>query len=226
MELAEQKQKVLQIGHSERFNPAFKVFQELMEANIVGDIYRMEINRSGPFPQQKINAGATIDLAVHDLEIVSRLMKNKKPLGVFAYSEKRIAKKFEDGITALFRFENEILVQITANWLSPRKNRYISVYGYKGLLHCDLFHQKVIFYENKHKRDKADEYGIGGIEEGAKVSYEVPKWEPLAAEHNEFFDNIAAGKNDTESLETASTAVYLANLVMKAANAETHQIKR
>jgi hypothetical protein len=84
------------------------------------------------------------------------------------------------------------------------------------MLHCDLFHQTVTFYENLHQRSRPDEYGIGGIEVGAEVNYQVPQWEPLAAEQNEFFNLIYQGKRDEHSLSTAVMAVQYVNRLLDA----------
>lgn len=216
--LAKQHNRVLFIGHSERFNPAYQVFMEQFANGITGQVYRIEINRTGPFPLQAVRAGATIDLAVHDLEIVTRVLKNARPAWVFARNEQRVHHTHEDGVNAMMGYGPDVLVQLTVNWLSPRKNRYMNVFGHQGMLQCDFYLQKVVFFENLYKRSKPDEYGIGGIEVGAETVFDVPKWEPLSHEHDAFLHCVSNGLNDAQSLESASIAVELANQIVHASS--------
>jgi len=214
--LAKQHQRVLFIGHSERFNPAYHVFMEQFKKGITGKVYRIEINRTGPFPMQAVNAGVAIDLAVHDLEILTRVMDNARPEWVFARNERRIHQSHEDGVNAMMGYLPDTLVQLTVNWLSPRKNRYMNVFGHLGMLQCDFYLQKVRFFENLYKRSKPDEYGIGGIEVGAETQFEVPSWEPLSAEHDAFLNCVRQDAADWPSLQSASIAVELANQIVHA----------
>ena len=215
--LAHKGNRVLYVGHSERHNPAFAVFLREFRAGITGDLYRVEVNRTGPFPQQVGDAGATIDLAVHDLESLCHLLDNALPHSVFAHREQRIHPLYEDGINAMMVYAPDILVQLTVNWLSPRKNRFLNVYGKKGMLQCDFFHQGVTFFENLYRRSKPEEYGIGGIEVGPEQVFPIEKWEPLAREHQDFFAQVRAGKAAPEQLESAIRAVELANMLTQSA---------
>ncbi|HSQ40866.1 MAG TPA: Gfo/Idh/MocA family oxidoreductase [Fibrobacteraceae bacterium] len=211
VDLAQKQQRVLMVGHSERQNPAFQVFFREFQAGITGQVYRIECNRTGPFPQRLGDAGATIDLAVHDLECLSHILGNASPQWMFARIEQRIHPTREDGLNAMLGYAPDILVQMTVNWLSPRKARYLNVYGHAGMLQCDFYQQRVTFFQNLYQRSRPDEYGIGGIEVGPEKSFDVPSWEPLAREHELFFEQVRKGQSDVEALRSACLAVEIAN---------------
>jgi len=208
---AQERGRVLAVGHSERFNPAFEVFLREFRAGITGPVYRMECNRTGPFPQRVGDAGATIDLAVHDLDSLNWVLGNQEASWVFARTEQRIHPRFDDGLNAMLGFDPDIVVQLTVNWLSPRKNRMLDVYGHQGMLRCDFYLQQVTFYQNLYNRSRPDEYGIGGIEVGPETIFDIPHYEPLAREHDDFWARVKSGQSDAEALRSACLAVELSN---------------
>jgi predicted dehydrogenase len=215
--ISQAKGKVLFVGHSERYNPAFASFLEVFRTGITGQLYRLESNRSGPYPQRVGDAGATIDLAVHDLECLSHILDNQAPQWVFARTEQRIHPSQEDGLNAMIGYNMDVLVQLTVNWLSPRKTRHLNVYGYKGMLQCDFDRQTVTFFENLYQRSKPDEYGFGGIEVGPEQHFLVDKWEPLAREHETFFSHVRGKKvaQGELALQSACLAVEIAGALLQ-----------
>ena len=116
-------------------------------------------------------------------------------------------------------FAPDITVQMTVNWLSPRKARYLNVFGHNGMLQCDYFLQTVTFFENLYRRSRPDEYGIGGIEVGATQSFEIPQWEPLAHEHEDFLRKVVQGPSaeHEHALAGACLAVEIANKLIESA---------
>jgi predicted dehydrogenase len=72
----------LMVGHIERFNPVVRRLQEFLQDRFLGDIYCVETARSGPFPKRLYGSkdGVVIDLAVHDLDLVSFLFGGLRQL--------------------------------------------------------------------------------------------------------------------------------------------------
>ncbi len=60
----------LMVGHIERFNPAVAKLAELVAEGRLGRVYRVHATRVGPLPTRILDAGVTIDLATHDLDIM------------------------------------------------------------------------------------------------------------------------------------------------------------
>ncbi len=58
----------LMVGHVERFNPAVQAIKEAIREE---DILSIAITRVGPFPPRMSNVGVVIDLAVHDIDLIS-----------------------------------------------------------------------------------------------------------------------------------------------------------
>src|ERR1700687_4903799 len=58
----------LMVGHVERFNPAVQAIKEAIREE---DILSIAITSAGPFPPRMSNVGVVIDLAVHDIDLIS-----------------------------------------------------------------------------------------------------------------------------------------------------------
>lgn len=214
-DLAQKKSLNIFVGHSERYNPAFLLFMEKMNEGITGELYRLESNRVGPYPQRVGDTGVALDLAVHDLDAINAVMKTC-PQWIFSYAEQRINPKFEDGILSILGYEN-VICRLTVNWLSPRKQRILNAYGRDGMLQCNFFKREVKFFENCYQRKSDDEFGIGGIEAGQEITYDVADKEPLKIELEVFANQVNNSQNDIEALKSAINVIKLVDRILESA---------
>src|SRR5205823_1027499 len=63
---------VLQVGHVERFNPAYEA-----AAAHIGDPKYIDAVRSGPFTCRSTDIGVVLDLMIHDIDIALTLVKDE-----------------------------------------------------------------------------------------------------------------------------------------------------
>jgi len=61
----------VQVGHVERFNPAVLELGRLIDEGWLSTIYSIASRRAGPFPARIRDVGVTVDLATHDVDILS-----------------------------------------------------------------------------------------------------------------------------------------------------------
>ena len=61
----------VQVGHIERFNPAVLELGRLLEAGWLSTVYAITSRRAGPFPARIRDVGVTVDLATHDVDMLS-----------------------------------------------------------------------------------------------------------------------------------------------------------
>src|SRR5579864_5465697 len=71
VELAEKTGTILQVGHIERFNPAF---EELLQRPLQPKFVACE--RLGPFTGRSADIGVVLDLMIHDLDLLLALVKS------------------------------------------------------------------------------------------------------------------------------------------------------
>ncbi len=67
--LAERNGVLIQVGHIERFNPAFMAAKEHLAAPLY-----IDCNRIGPFTFRSLDIGVVLDLMIHDLDILLDLV--------------------------------------------------------------------------------------------------------------------------------------------------------
>jgi UDP-N-acetylglucosamine 3-dehydrogenase len=112
----------LMVGHVERFNPAVQAIKEAIREE---DILSIAITRVGPFPPRMSNVGVVIDLAVHDIDLISWFTGSEI---VDVQPQLRSAKAEREDIALLqFRTASGVLAHINTNWLTPFKARTVHV---------------------------------------------------------------------------------------------------
>src|SRR4029077_20964726 len=99
---ARQNDKVLAIGHVERFNPAVRELKKRLDAGEVGRVFQVHSRRQGPFPSRIRDVGAVIDLATHDLDVM-RYLLGVEVVRLYAETERRIHTEHQAILTALLR---------------------------------------------------------------------------------------------------------------------------
>ncbi len=221
LEAAASRRVPLMVGHVERFNPVVLQLKHFLDEAYLGDLYYIETVRSGPFPRRLYGSrdGVVIDLAVHDLDLVDYLFGPLRQL--YAHHIQTDSHQQDIYARVMFKVGRGILGSSEFSWISPRKERSISIYGDKGLLVGNLLDQEVWFYENGDVAiDTSDNYyqnvAWGRVSEGKVVKFPVKKEEPLRREL-EAFCALASGRLAAHDPEYGRTAVRYSQAVLLSA---------
>jgi UDP-N-acetylglucosamine 3-dehydrogenase len=184
-------QRVLMVGHIERFNPVIVRLKELLDQKFLGDVYHVETTRVGPFPRRLYGSkdGVVIDLAVHDLDLVAFLFGPLRQL----YSNHILTPGASQDIHArvMFKTVSGIVGTSQFSWISPKRERSITVIGDKGIIQGNLNEQEIWFFENGDVDiDYSDNYFqnvmMGRVSEGKVIKFPLKKEEPLKSELSRF----------------------------------------
>jgi len=196
IDLAQEVDRKLMVGHIIRFNPAIQELKARLEAGELGKIFQIFCRRAGPFPARIRDVGVVVDLAPHDVDIM-RFLTGMDPLRVFAETEQRIHTDHEDMLFGLLRFPHGITAALEINWLTPTKIRETLVLGEKGMFRVDDLLQDLYFFENSQASGElwAGIKSIRGVSEGKMIRYALKRQEPLKAEIEAFLDAV---RNDTD----------------------------
>lgn len=162
----------LATGHVERFNPAVLEAKKLIREGLIGEIVSVSAKRVGPFPPRIKDVGVTIDLAIHEVDVMAYLLDSPASK-VYAHVGSRLEKcEFEEHAEIMMEFYNGASGVLEVNWLTPYKQRKLEVTGTEGILALDYIDQDVeIFGKNARK-------------------VRVPHHEPLMEELNSFLNSI------------------------------------
>ena len=207
---AEKNKVKLMIGHIERFNPAIiELKKRLCE---LGEIYKIDVQRIGPFPGRITDVGVIVDLSVHDIDVINYLL-NHHPTRLYAEAQQKLHPHHEDSVTALLRYGNEVTATLTVDYLSPTKIRQIQVFGKKGMFKVNYLDQELYFYENPgYSVDSWDT-----VVEGDMRKINIPKKEPLAAEIDSFLSCIQGNSEPSVSGDHGLQVLKIAHLLLQSA---------
>ncbi|MBW2976389.1 Gfo/Idh/MocA family oxidoreductase [Candidatus Woesearchaeota archaeon] len=215
---AAKKNKVkLMVGHIERFNPVITELKKRIEGNELGKIINVDCERLSLFPQRIIDVGVTVDLAIHEIDILKYLIGSKIKR-VYAETAQRFHSSHEDLLIGTVRFENSILGVISTNWLTPKKVREIKVTGEKGMFVANYLTQELYFYEKEFAAKEVD-YNKGFImgKEGKKIKVEIKNEEPLKNELSAFIGCIKNNKEPPVTGKDGLDALYVAQKFLESA---------
>ena len=186
--------RVLMVGHIERFNPAIVELGRRIDAGEPGRLFQVHARRLGPFPPRVRDVGVVIDLATHDLDIM-RFLTGSEVVRVYAETKREVHTTREDLMNGMIRFRNGTLGLLEINWLTPTKIREIYVTGERGMFRVDSLTQDLFFYENA--AHTVDEWNamivLRGVSEGVMTRFPVAKAEPLRNEIDAFIRSVRDG---------------------------------
>jgi len=126
---AEEAQVKVQVGHVERFNPAFLSVQDKIDAPMF-----IETHRLAQFNPRGTDVPVVLDLMIHDLDII--LSSVKARLRKVSASGVAVVSDTPDIANARLEFDNGCVANLTASRISMKnmrksrffqKNAYISV---------------------------------------------------------------------------------------------------
>ena len=171
--LAHARGGVLQVGHIERFNPAFGALETLLTRPRF-----IESHRLSPYPNRSTDIGVVLDLMIHDLEIILHLVR--APVESVDAVGVPVLSRGEDIANARLRFADGCVANVTASRISPERMRKIRVFQEDAYLSLDYGAQTGEVYRR----------GAGGI---TREAVEIERDEPLRRELASFLATIRQG---------------------------------
>ena len=186
---------VLQVGHSERFNP---VVQSMLRMGLTPKF--IETHRISPFTFRSADIGVVFDMMIHDIDIVLHLVQQREytvdAVGV------NVLGKHEDVANARIRFANGTVANLTASRLALKTERKIRVFAPTGYLSMDYGKKSGIaikladnldLIRMAKERNFEDLSQMAGLDFGSMINIEplaVEDTEPLRAEIESFLNSV------------------------------------
>ncbi len=233
VDLANEKNITLQVGHIERFNPAF----ELATTKVSSPRY-VRAERTSPFPFRSTDISVVHDVMIHDLELVLHLVKSKVT-SVHAMGFGLMSDKL-DSVQARLTFASGCIADITASRLHPETKRQMQVIGGHGALNIDFATRSLEHYSPSPKllfgpkpvelakRPGADIQQLKDSIFGDFITVEkhaMPQVDALTAELSEFITSIHHKTKPRVTGETALTCLTVADEILNQAEASRGNTK-
>jgi predicted dehydrogenase len=220
--LAQSNDLTLQVGHVERFNPAW----QFAGAGLDPDSIRyIEAAREGTYTGRSTDIGIVMDLMIHDIDLVLSIVPSPI-VHVQAYGWS-VLGEHEDFAAASVQFRNGTTAQFRASRLSPTPRRSMQVYTTEGLTEIDFAsgtvqtispHADVA--DGTRQADKLPAQERTEVKERLysdwlnKVETKVPATNAIEHEHAEFLRGIAVGAPVTVTGSHGCKALELASRIL------------
>ena len=207
---------LLQVGHIERFNPAVQELSRRLADGALSRIFSVKTVRGGPLPERIRDVGVTVDIGTHDVDVICHLV-GERPVRAYAESTQHVHTAHEDLLYGLLSFPGGALGQLDVNWLTPEKQRRITVLGEEGMFQVDYLRQSLTF--TRGARELAPTYldGYAPTFAGETVDLPVTPAEPLRRELDAFFGAVRTGGPAAVSGTEGLWAVALAETLLRSA---------
>lgn len=223
IDLADKAGVPLQVGHIERFNPAF---EDLARRPITPKF--VEAERHGPYTGRSVDIGAVHDLMIHDLDLLLALVGG--PVRAVSAVGAAVFGGHEDMVNARLEFENGCIAHVTASRISQRPKRRLRIWAPEGYAGIDFVTRKLTLVQpgeelRRHglRPEKLDAAARARLKDEVFGRYmqvlhrdEDRKCDQLTSELRHFVDCVKTGRRPRVTGEDGRDALELAERVMAA----------
>ena len=215
--LASNHQVKGQVGHVERFNPAFLSVKDQLQ-----DPMFIETHRLAEFNPRGTDVPVVLDLMIHDIDVVLSVVNS--PVKKVSSSGVSVISQSPDIANARIEFENGCVANLTASRISLKNMRKSRFFQKDAYISVDFLEKKVEVVKMKDAPKEPGQFDmILQNAEGMKkqIYFENPEVQPNNAildELNSFADAIAQNSTPVVSLEQGKQALEVALQVIESFN--------
>ncbi|KGG13090.1 putative oxidoreductase [Prochlorococcus sp. MIT 0601] len=200
---------LLQVGHIERFNPAFK---ELTKVVTNEEVVVLEARRHSPNADRANDVSVVLDLMIHDLDLVLELA-NAPVVRLAAVGGCSSDDGPMDYVNATLGFSNGVVASLTSSKMSHRKIRSLSAHCKKSLVETDFLNHTLHIHRRSHEWYSADHGELLYRNDGFIEEVSTTSIEPLYAELEHFLQCVRGLEKPAVDGLQASRALVLADLI-------------
>ena len=203
-----------QVGHVERYNPAF-----IGSKDFIKDPMFIEIHRLAEFNPRGTDVSVVLDLMIHDLDILLSMVKSKVK-NIHA-SGVCVVSKTPDICNARIEFENGCVANLTTSRISMKAMRKSRFFQQDAYISVDFLEKKAEVIRMKEAPENPSDFDmIIENAEGEKnqIIFEYPNIQPNNAildELESFADAINENREVEVSLEDGTEALKVALEIMR-----------
>jgi predicted dehydrogenase len=222
--LAASNQRVVQVGHLERFNPAVRATVPLLTKPMFFEVHRLSI-----FTPRSLDVDVVLDLMIHDIDVVLSFA-NSRVVEIRAVGLPVVSGKV-DIANVRMEFESGCVANLTASRISTERVRKLRFFQPLEYVSVDYARKDVLQFRvsNQEKFSLDQLLGMTGDSSdvpipGVTVNRpEVHQEEPLHAELSAFLDAVRKRTQPLVSLEDGRRALAVALEILAAIAAHSRR---
>lgn len=183
---AKEKNRILQVGHVERFNPAILLLPEIVNGK---QIIALDFRRLSPYNPRIKDADVVADLMIHDIDVLRFLLPGSIAK-IAAVGSSPMSATHADYAVATILLEGGIIASLTASRVTEQKIRTLCITTAESFIELDYIDRRIFITRATHLGFEAvASYRQESIIE--KVF--VPNQEPLMLEIESFLRCVENG---------------------------------
>lgn len=194
VKLVQESKIKFQVGHVERFNPAFLAAQKL-ELNPMF----IEVHRLAQFNPRGTEVSVILDLMIHDIDVILSLVKSE--VKSISASGVAVMTDTPDIANVRIEFNNGCVANLTSSRISMKKMRKVRLFQKDAYIGIDFLEKKTEVIKLKTEKDENvfafDIETPSGIKTIAIANPEIPEVNAIKRELEEF---VAAIRNNTQPI--------------------------
>jgi predicted dehydrogenase len=215
LKLAQKTGMKVQVGHVERFNPAFQAVQD-MELNPMF----IEAHRLSAFQPRGTDVSVVLDLMIHDLDLILHLVKS--PVKKVSAGGVAVMSKTPDIANARIEFENGCIANLTASRISLKQMRKMRLFQQDTYISLDFLEKQAqmirLFETDAPHLPPQDQLMEFDTPDGKKwLQLQMPETTATNAimeELNAFAKSIKENTTPLVSLQDGVNALQLAHKIL------------
>lgn len=217
MKQCQEKGVRAQVGHVERYNPAF-----IATKPFINEPMFIEIHRLAEFNPRGTDVSVVLDLMIHDLDILLSLVKS--PIKNIQANGVCVVSKSPDIANARIEFENGCVANLTTSRISMKAMRKSRFFQKDAYISVDFLEKKAEVIRMKPAPEQPSDFDMiiqNAEGEKSQIIFEYPNIQPNNAildELESFSDAITENKPVEVSLQDGTEALKLALEIMKLIN--------
>lgn len=197
--LSAEKGLKIQVGHVERFNPAFTAARPYLKQPMF-----IETHRLAQFNPRGLDVPVVLDLMIHDIDVILHAVGS--PVKNISASGVAVISDTPDIANVRLEFENGCVANLTTSRIAVKNMRKSRFFQKDAYVAVDFLEKKSEIVRLQEASEQENPFSLvldlGENKEKKEIIFENPKVHPVNAIREELFTFHEAIANDTEPVVT------------------------
>lgn len=210
--LAEASGAPLQVGHLERFSPAYFVMADAVKTPLY-----IEADRISPYNPRATDVSVVLDLMIHDIDLIMALVG--QPVERVDAIGAPVVSKSEDIVNTRVTFANGCVANLTASRVSLKTERTLRIFEPEAYVQADLAKRTVVI------RRRGEGEMFPGIPNITEERHEFDEADSLMLEIEAFVEAVRHGRPVAVTGQAGRDAVAAAQMITDSLQAHRRRLE-